>query len=352
MNLRVLKSLNTLEEGVWFVSDLHLSDRELNSTYKMVENSDVILDNIIKKLEENENIKMVVLLGDIQHRIPVKRRLITQWLIKFRRIKEILKDRMPENLTVYRGEEVVDYDKINPLISLKGNHDYDKRGHYTFFDELEDLGYIGRYSKFILGDNQYNLYDYGDGNKGIEGIYAKEDNVNKVIGAYHDTFAYPGCPKWMLDDVEKGNALTLDELKGIDLAIVGHIHDRESPIKYSQEDGSDTLFWYAGSIARTQLKESTKRSEGLSGMVDNISLRLYYNDIDIVPWEDYFKTLKREVRKTRENNLKDFNLNLKENVIDFDSYEDEINSREIEDNVKEKSINLIREVEDDKVSKK
>lgn len=351
MNLRVLKTLNTLEDGVWFVSDLHLSDRELNSTYKMVENSDIILENIKQKLIDNPTIKVVVLLGDIQHRIPADRRQIIQWMNKLREIRTILEDRMPDNLVVYKGEEVVNREDINPLISLKGNHDYDKRSNYTFFDELEDLEFIGRYTKFIYGDNQYNLYDYGKGNLGLDNVYKKEDNVNKVIGAYHDTFAYVGCPKWMEDDAKEGKAYTLDDLEGLDVAIVGHIHDREEPIKHKHDNGTETLFWYPGCIARTQHKESTRRDKGYSGLIDNNSLRIYECDIDVIKPDEYFKTLQREVKKSRENTLKDFNLKLEENIIDFDSYEDEINSKEMEDNVKERSISLIQEVERERISK-
>lgn len=315
----------------------------MSSTSRMVENSGVILDNIYQELLDNPHIKVLILAGDLQHKIPNNRQLVTSWIVKLKTIREELVKRFPEDVKVYKDGDLVEPNKVNPLISLKGNHDIHKEGKFTFFDELETLGYIGRYDSIVWGGTQYNLYDYGQADKGLEGVYERKED--KVVGLFHDAFAYPGSPKWMMDNVGNG-IYDLSQLQGLDVAIIGHIHDRISPIKVSHEDKSETIFWQPGCIARTSYSTPNKRDTGYSAYIDNTSLNMYALDIDVVSSKGYFKELKNDLKKAHENSLKEFSLNLSETTINFNSYEEEIQAMEVEESVKDKAILLIDEVQD------
>lgn len=339
--MNIKRDSSKVKEGVWFVSDLHLTDREMSSTDNMAENSGRILDNILNTLIQDETIKVLILAGDIQHKIPTNRRLVTSWVIKLNQIKDVLLKRFPKEAVVYNNEEIVE--EVNPLISLKGNHDIHKEGKYTFFDELEDLGVVGRYTNLVWKGVQYNLYDYGRAGEGLTNEFAKKDNVDKVVGLYHDAFAYEGCPNWMRDNIGNG-VYDLSELEGIDVAVIGHIHDRIKPIKVSHETG-ETLFWQPGCIARTSYSAPNKRDEGYSALIDSDTLNLYAYDIPVVPYQQYFKTLTNDLKKERVNGLKEFSLNLSETVVNFNSYEDEIKEMDVDEAIKDKAIILIDDVQ-------
>lgn len=342
--MNIKRDNSKVKEGVWFVSDLHLSDREMSSTDKMADNSGRILDSILDTLESDERIKILILAGDIQHKIPTNRRMVTSWVVKLNRIREILETRFPEDVKVYNGEEEVEF--INPLISLKGNHDIHKEGKYTLFDELEDLNVIGRYTNLVWKGIQYNLYDYGEAGQGLNHPFNKKEGVSKVVGMYHDAFAYEGCPNWMRDNIGNG-VYELSQLEGLDVAVIGHIHDRIKPIKV-EHDTSHTIFWQPGCIARTSYTSPNKRNDGYSAIIDAETALMYAYDIPVIPHEEYFKTLTNDLKKERVNSLKEFSLNLGENVINFNTYEEEIKAMDVDEEIKDKAIILIDEVQESK----
>ena len=82
-------------ESVLFVGDLHLHTRELRTTRKYVENNELMLNNLYNIVEEDENICMVVLLGDIQHKTPIGKNTLketTMWEDKLIKLGKLLKE--------------------------------------------------------------------------------------------------------------------------------------------------------------------------------------------------------------------------------------------------------------------
>lgn len=341
--LDVLTEADSVEEGIWFVTDIHLKDTEMRTTKGAVINSSIILENILEKVKSNTAIKLVILAGDVQDRIPKDRRVSTSWKIMLNKIKEELLPRLTDDYVFYReGVEVSDR---NPLISLKGNHDISKSKKYTFFDEISDLGIVGRYDSITVKGMQINLVDYGNVDNLGDEKYKKLEGTDKLVGLFHDTFLMPNSPKWVHDNLGNG-VYTLDVLVGnnYDLALTGHIHDREDMLLLND----NTLFWQVGCIARTSYESKNKRDIGYSALIDVENVVPYAYDIDVLPYNEYFTEIKNDSIKKVENEFKNFSLNTEEITLEFDDYEEKVRALNIREDVKEEVIISISKVKEER----
>lgn len=336
--------ISTTEDCIWFITDLHLSDRELSTTKGMVSNSARILDEIYTTLLNNENIKVVILSGDIQHRTPNKREVISDWTYKLIQIRDLLEERCSNlGLKVYDKEGNL-LDKYSPLFSLKGNHDIDKHIKFTYFDELLKLGVITNPKKIIYGKTQLNLLNYGDVGNLDEEIYEKDLGIDNYVLLAHDYIYDDTAPQWAFELSEKGHAYhySILEQLGYDKVLIGHIHEQRPIVELP----FNTLLWQVGCPARTSYTSNSERDEGYTAIINNNTLGLSALNLNLLHYEDYFKTVVTNARRERKNNLDEFSLNLDNASLVYESYEDSIDNMEgIDEVVKEKAKELIRRVE-------
>lgn len=336
---------STDEDSVWFITDLHLSDRELSTTKGMVSNSIRILDNIYDTLLNNENIKVVILSGDIQHRTPNKRETISDWTYKLIQIRDLLETRCRGlDLEVYNNEGNL-MERYSPLFSLKGNHDYDKHVKFTYFDELLKLGVISNPKKIIYNKTQYNLLNYGDVGIIDDEVYNKDSRVENYVLLSHDYIYDNTAPQWAFELAEKGHAYHYNILEGLgyDVVLIGHIHEQRPIVELPFK----TLLWQVGCPARTSYTSNSERDEGYTAIIGNDSMVLNTLNLNLLHYEDYFKSVVTNARRERKNSLSEFSLNLDSANLVYDSYEGSIDSVEgIDEDIKEKAKELIRRVED------
>lgn len=335
--LDTTQELSNITNGVWFISDLHLSDRELSTTTKLVDNSLLILDRIIDVLEQNTNIHSVIFLGDIQHRTPSNRRTVVKWVQRFNRIREILEPRRPTSAyTIKDFESRVQTTDYHPLITIKGNHDIDKQGRYTLFDELIDLEVIAQYDCFVYDNTCYYLHDYDDT------TYNYDDTMTGIdhhVLVTHNTFIFPGADHWILNNESHQDP---DDVPH-DLVVIGHLHSN-----YGLFESDTTALWVPGCLARTsQVRDvSQQRDFGTSGIIANDTKQLFLLETPLISYREMFKTEETQRRQNRERALEDFSLNLDVTSVTYDTYETTIQNANSPQEVKDKAIGILNALEE------
>lgn len=338
---------------VLYVGDLHLYTKEIRSTKKLVDNNEVMLKGLYDFLVENEEIKLLVFMGDIQHRTPTGKNTLSEtskWKKWFRKIGSLMAERYPAKTvrileTLSEGQEK-SKDRISegeayPVFTLKGNHDMDNEVEYTFFDDIVSDGLLLNPDGLVIDKTtQINFHNYGDANK----KYKKKKGVTQVIGLYHDIVATIESPFWVGDTPSYPADKVLD---GVDLGIVGHIHSNSDPIYIDTESGGKSVSWTFGSMGRTSFSEGHMRDVGFCALVDTDDITdLGLAQIDVIKSTEYFN-MKQEL-KSRENKkeYKDFALKIEggHKRTHVDPRDDIRGMDGLEDEVRDVCLNILQEV--------
>lgn len=351
-------------KGILFVGDLHLHTKELRTTKKYVENNMVMLDNLYNEVNANENIRYVVLLGDIQHKTPTGKNTLyetNKWRTRLRDIGEILKSRYSKfekednisiilrdvpllnynNSTELNFEEQLATGEVLPLFTLQGNHDIDKDEEYTFFTQCIEDGTLVNPSQILTNEVVLNMHNYGEADK--EYSVPTEYSNSKIVGVYHDMIPMGEIETWLLLEFNKKYPNTNSDkiLSRVDLAIVGHNHKHIPPTEYIYEEGLPTTFvnevpiiWYIGSMGRTSFVKGQIRDNGYCGLVnmENIELQAII-EVPLIPKEQFFSYEDSLKLQQRNRDFKDFTLS-KENTVIQDIHPKEV----IVNTVKDKEI--------------
>lgn len=335
--VKEIKSLSKVPFKVLYIGDLHLYNKDIGSMKlgSMVKNNDVMMMEIYSFLQENEDIKLVVFLGDIQHKTPSGKntiREITKWKMWFKKIGSLMKERYPKELIEVLMED--GYKDINkdielglkyPLFTLKGNHDIDSERNllngadkdndvYTFYDMCIDDGLLINPNQLLINKTlQVNFYNYGEADK----KYTRLSTTEHVIGLYHDSILTSETPYWM--QAEGVGYVAEEILGGIDFAIVGHIHTHYDPLIIDCDDGSESVIWICGSMGRTSIGDGQVRDVGYGVLVDLEKVnQLMKVEFDLIPATEYFNLRETLRKKKVDNNLKDFSLGA--DVVLVDDY--------------------------------
>lgn len=335
------------------VGDLHLYTKEIRSTKKMIENNVVMLEGIYNLLISDEEIKLVLFGGDIQHRTPSGKNTLYEtslWRYWFKKIGLLMQKRYEKNSVRVIDREIgqklekqLDDGEILPLFTLEGNHDVDNEVEYTFYDDLLSNGYLVNPLQLVIEEEtQINFHNYGEA--AIK--YEKLLGVNSVIGYYHDTVVTEEMPFWTGGKDEYVAEKVLD---GVDLGVINHIHNNYDPIYVNTESGGQSVAWVMGSMGRTSFSEGQLRDHGYCGLVDTNNLEeLGTVEIELIKKEEYFN-YKAEL-KSRQNkkDYKDFSLDIGEDVVR--QYQDPRNDiralEDLDDSVVAVCLEILDEVMD------
>lgn len=304
-----------------YVGDLHLNSKEIRSTKRMVDNNVVMLEGIYDFLVDNEDIKFVVFLGDIQHRTPAGKNTLAEtakWRNHFKRIGELMADRYPfEDIKILEeledGQEPtverIRSGQVYPLFTLKGNHDEDNEESYTFYDDAVSEGLLYNPRGIVVeGKTQINFFNYGY----ADDVRKKERGVEQVIGLYHDVIATEESPFWL----GKHKSYQVEEiLNGVDLGIIGHIHTNSDPIYVDTESG-ESVAWTLGSMGRTSFSDGQIRDYGYCGLVDTDDLNeLGTVEIEQIKSTEYFN-MKAELKsREKKKEYADFAIKIDEGYM-------------------------------------
>lgn len=385
-----LNELSTSKGKILFVGDLHLHSKELSSTKKMIKNNIVILEQIYNYLAENTDIYLVIFLGDIQHLTPSGKnstREVYRWNKMFEKIGNLMKPRFKENnikiidhqttLTLNNidynvnkyGLEIpkvddyyqsIENEEILPLFTLRGNHDIDSERvnglqttdnyslyPYTYYDICIATGILTNPSQIIINDEVLiNFYNYGE----VHTVYDNHENldIKLTIGLYHDTLITDDLPIFL----QNSNSYTISEaVKTEDIAIVGHIHNKGDVQICETDTGHLVAVIVVGSMGRTSTNEGQIRDVGYCFKVDLENISQYEEvSMNLIPANEYFNLREALKRKEAHRETLNFSLSIQNQSENGEaiSYQVDaetlINRAEIEQDVKEKCLDLIRKV--------
>lgn len=337
------------------IGDLHLYDKEMRSTKKMVENSRYMLDQLYKYLLDNEDIVLLNINGDIQHDTPnnkENRIEVAHWRYMFRKIGELMAERFKKfdgySLAGASKEvkEAFKNKKINPIFTTIGNHDKDEVVKHTFYHDLLQEGLIMNVDGLLVKTGEDRTYFSYRDHETSERKLPKFKTKTHVIALEHDDILHVESSLWNVPNAEKKFLKAEDVVVGTDVTILHHIHDSVDPIFIELDDVSKPVLWQVGSMGRTSFIDAHKRNVGYGalmvfGDVENFK-RI---EIDLIPYQEYFSYQKVTKKKEYQNEFKDFNLNIEEQERISTNYADDINSfKNIEDEVKEYAIGVMDKV--------
>ena len=352
-----------------FVGDLHLYDKELSTTKSMRANNIVMLERLYNYLVENEDIKIVVFEGDIQHKTPNSKSVLyemARWKHWIRKIGELMTERRPKLVMVGREDGKPEEMHPNPktLFTLKGNHDYstalksnDPTVEYTFYDDLIFEGLLQNPQGFVFKDSgklyYVQLNNYGEADTPVpEKI--RDNPMMNVIKVFHDTIKNPQSEAWI--DFTPPNELYLAEEVLVDckVGISGHIHEPQGPIVVNTVNGKKSIYVQTGSMGRTSASENQMRDYGLSTVIDTTDgLRATEVRIPLIPTDEYFdwakimlNSQKSETAKERKN----FSISLGDYKREFYDPKEDVKNMDIPEKVKENCVSVLTSLENDEIS--
>lgn len=374
--------LETTKGKVLLVGDLHLNAKEMVSTKKMVLNNMVMFESLYTYLENNTDINLVIFLGDIQHKTPSGKnssREVYRWNKAFSKIGKLMKPRYFENnikvITSYKVNddgininkygleipEAIDINEgirnneLNPLFTLRGNHDIDVERvngltvsensdliPYTYYDSCISNGILINPDQLLINDELLiNFYNYGE----VEQVYPHYDTVKHTIGLYHDTIVTEDTPFWIRDS---GGVYTPEvAIKHEDVVYIGHIHERYEPV-FVETEGKIVPIVVVGSMGRTSTNEGQIRDMGYCHEINLNELNATNSvELPVIPVSEYFNLREKIARRETADTLREFSLSMGDDVRDVAEFTDVrslVNTLDIEPDIKATCISLLDEV--------
>lgn len=136
------------------------------------------------------------------------------------------------------------------LYSIAGNHDYTKGESMSDFDFLSSLGIIKTARNLDILGLRVHMIDYG---KEREDIDLAVDKHN--VAFMHANLQIDGLTTWFHAD-EGIQLAQLHNLKGVELAVCGHIHNPSPRMVSTSIDGINCSLMYLGCATRPKRKDT------------------------------------------------------------------------------------------------
>lgn len=335
---------------------MHLYDRELRSTKKMVENSRVILDRLYEYLVENEEIILLIINGDIQHKTPIdkhQRKEVAYWRKMFRKIGELMQERFKKfkgySLVGVTDEVKKDFKdkKIYPIFTTRGNHDVDNELGHTFYDDLIEEGLIINAKGLVVKtDTEQTYFAFRDYDTKTRKVPKFKSKTN-VIGIEHNNILHAESSLWKVPDAEDKFLKAEEVVKGTDVVIMHHVHDSVDPLYIDAKDDKEHVLWQVGSMGRTSFTDEAKRDVGYGAEMKFNSVKDFKRvEFELIPYMEYFSYKKMASKKKYQNEFENFSLKMKDYTRVSTNYKDDINSFEsVEDEVKQYAIAVMEKIE-------
>lgn len=340
--------------------DIHLFDREIGASIGYPEESTRNLKKLLNYYQNDESLDIHILGGDIQHGIPEDIRLMSLWRSILIEMRDEIYERLKKNnlfkdIHVYdkKGNELdIESGDVSCLFSVKGNHDYNRRAtretSFTFFDDLVEANIISVPHRIVYNKTEIHFYNSEDWKHPRQ----RSEGIESLIGIYHDPIMQPGRINSFM-----GKMINPEEEKifaDVDLAILNDIHMQLPPYKVTtvRDDGlgQETDVITHGSIGRTSFNESHKRDFALLTEIlitpDNY-LEYELRELELLPYKDLFDYEKVIKVKKRENMFAQFSLEIEKVDKVKSDPRDEIRAMDIEDDIKNKCLELLDEVIND-----
>lgn len=330
---------------------MHLYDKEMRSTQGMIKNSRIILDQIHQYLIDNEDIILLNINGDIQHKTPTSknREEVAYWRKKFREIGELMQQRFKK----FKGYSLVGVDeqtkqdfkngRINPIFVTRGNHDTEKGDIHTFFDDLVMEGLV-IHAKGLLVQTEtertfFQYRDYDTKNRKIPTFKQKTN----IIALEHNNILHEESSLWKVPNAEDKFLKAEDVVKGTDVVILHHIHESVDPLYITEKN----ILWQPGSVGRTSLTDDAKRDVGYGALMKFNSITEFKRvEFPLMPFLEYFSYKKMVKKKKYENEYENFDLKMGDYEVKATDYKEDINAfPDVEEEVKKYAIHIMELIE-------
>lgn len=236
-----------MEKKILVIGDLHITDRYAGKNERYLSDVWSFCDDVTERLKKGD-ICQLVLTGDIigvgAYERTVKARIELGKFIKYLREWGSL-----------TGSTVV---------TLQGNHDVSLA--YTDFDFLVQSGFLARPEYIDYANVRLHLFDYGC----TQRAYAYKERCMNV-GVFHADLTIAGQTDWYYS--KGGTELSsLTNLKGLSLAIAGHIHDPSRALLSTAIEGEQIYLYYPGSPSRSSKNHTWQECYGLEIGIETKSL--------------------------------------------------------------------------------
>lgn len=329
----------------------------MKSTKGAIKNNQIMLDSIYKKVEEDDDIGLVVFLGDVQHTTPRDIKQVSDWRRWFVKLNQLMIARTETKVNL-RYAEGKKHKNDSRVLSVRGNHDDEifnrRKNDYTFFDELESEGLIANPEQAIIEDNGnavvYDIRNYGEADRKLP---TNLQDKALTVALTHDNLMTDDSDEFIKLIVDEANGFRVEEIAdGVDLLINGHIHTKYPPQAVTvEETGKPCIFMMNGALARTSLTQDNLRDVGYGMLLDTSSEEVDVQEVefDILPYKEYFDLKGYQHQQALNNATKDFSLGLDEQtVISQEDLEQTIReNRQYSNQVREKALEFLELVDND-----
>lgn len=252
---------------VLIVGDLHISDRFSGRHKDYLQNCFDCLDMIEKSVVDNQ-ITHLLFLGDWIGIGQAEKNLRKRETL-FRLLQYLKRWNTMLNGNVY---------------SLKGNHDIGKG--QTDFDLFVSIDMLKNVNTLDIGSCRLHMFNYGEEDRAIN---IDDDKFN--IGCFHTNLLIEGLTTWY-EGGEGRELSSLRNLKGISMAIAGHIHNPSLRMVSTSIDGEDINLFYPGCPTRPRYEKNIwDKVYGVVLSTDENNTSIDTITYNLPPYEEVFNDL-------------------------------------------------------------
>jgi len=269
------------------VGDLHVSDKYSGKHVDYAQNSIDAMSMIIDEVRNN-NITHLFFLGDL-----VGVGDSDKWL----RSREFL---------LFTMQWLQELNRLTDgnVYSVTGNHDMD--GKLTDFNVFSTLGYIKQPSHVDLGEARFHIVNYGDEHRRIDVAVSKYN-----VALTHANLQVEGLTNWFRADGGIGLS-TLNNFKGVNLVVGGHIHNPSPRIITTSIDGEEISIFYPGNITRPKVDNDWDKCFGVVVLSDDDMVSLEQVVFNLRPCSEIFSNTFDDMGDSEKVNLDNPIINIEE----------------------------------------
>lgn len=252
------------------IGDMHISDRFSGRHVNYLENCFDCLNMIEQSIKE-KGITHLVCLGDwigigLAEKNLKERSSLLRLIQVLQRWNNLL------NGNVY---------------SLRGNHDIGK--NMTDYDFFVSIGLLKHVKQLDIGSCRFHMFDYGEETRQIE---VDENGYN--IGCFHTNLLIEGVTTWYRGG-EGVELSTLTNLRGVDIAIAGHIHNPSLRMVTTSIGDNDINLFYPGCPTRPRFEPNMwDKTYGVIFQTDDVTTTLDLFEYQLKPFDEVFKDIVEE----------------------------------------------------------
>lgn len=265
------------EARILTVGDPHISDRYSGRHVDYFRDCTEWLDQVTAKIIEHKVTHLIVT-GDWIGRTTEKNLQLRETLLYM--IKVLQKWNELTNGNVY---------------SITGNHDIAEK--LTDYQIFVSMGLIKTGLDLDINQIRFHLMDYGDHEREIT---VAEDKFNVAI--MHTELHVEGQTNWIFHSKEGVFLSSLENLKGVNFVVAGHIHTPSQRTVVTSIQGSDISLFYPGNGTRPSYDAHIwEKAFGVLFLTDDSGVDLQQIEFNLRPAGEIYQRVFDDVASDEED---------------------------------------------------